>query len=129
MPRTNWNVYFRESGESWTADGTIPAPNSDLNIPVVSTQIKLKGADGDNLFVTPPTKFVKELLEFVFINDDGTIKNKIDAYIQNQTNLKIVDSDSVEYIGRFISLIPAWIVGLSPNTYDLRVTFEQMPNL
>jgi len=126
MARTNWSVYTRESGETWVVDGTIPAPNEDLSLPIISTQIKSKTADGDNLFITPSTKYVKEQMEFIWLGDDGTIKDTVSLYIQNGTHLKITDSNGNSYIGKFISIEPIWLVGISPDEYTVRAVFEIM---
>lgn len=79
--------------------------------------------------MTPATKQVGEPIRFIWYEDDGTIKAKIEGYIDSQNDVKFIDHNSVEYIGRFVAVEPIWLVGVQPDTYDIIGTFEQMPGL
>ncbi len=128
MPRGTWITQIK-SGGSWISDGTIYRPNSDLAIRKISTQSKTKLADGSNAYISPAIKYTDEPLAFVWLNDDGTTKTKVEGYITSRNDVKIIDHNANEYIGRFISIDPKWISGLADDTYDIRAIFEQMPGL
>lgn len=128
MSRTQWITYIKE-GEEWVEDSYIYAPNESLSSPILSTQTKIQLQDGDNAFMTPSIKSNKEPLEFIWLRVDDTYRTKIENYVINQTDLKIIDSKSREYIGRFISVEPIWLVSIDENENDLRAVFEIMPNL
>jgi len=122
MARTYWNIYIY-SGGSWVADGQIPVPNDTLDLGLTSTLQKIQLADGDQAFIVPETKYNKDNLTFIWRNDtDGSIKSKIESYVQNNTKVKIVDSLSNEHIGRFTNIRSHWIVGIE-TTYDIEAEF------
>ena len=124
MNRNTWNIYYL-SGVSWVADGTIYYPNEDLNTSITSTQKKIILADGDNAYVTPSTKYNKEIINFKWNYIDSTFKSKIQTYTENGTYLKIVDHHAVDIIGRFIGFTSKESVGIE-DAYDLDTTFERM---
>jgi len=128
MSRSYWNLYSKATG-SWVADGTIARPNEDLELPRHSTQIDFKLADGSEAAITPSTKYLRESLTLTWYYDDGTVKDKIEGYINNQTSVKIVDHNSVEYVGRFTYCKPTWLVGTDGDYYDVEATFKIMPSL
>ncbi len=125
--RSNWNI-FTQSGVNWIADGTIYRPNSDLSLDLISTQSRIKLSNGSNAFITPETKYTKEILTFQWyeILNSDSFKAKIENYVINQTYLKITDHLSNDYIGRFISVKRVWITGVAPDVFDLEAIFEQM---
>ena len=89
MARTYWNIYYQESSLSWVADGTIPRPNDVLNYETISTQTAIQLADGSKAYITPEIKSLKNPLIFLWYMDDGTYKDKIEAYILNNEYIKI----------------------------------------
>ncbi len=128
MSRGTWDVYIK-SGGNWVSDSTIYRPNESMNLPKLSTQSKAILADGSNAYVTPSTKYRDEPLVFTWYWDDGTTKTKIEGYIDAQKDVKIIDHNAVEYVGRFLSINANWIAGQDSNKYDIRATFERMPSL
>lgn len=128
MPRGTWTCE-KKVGGSWIADGTIHRPNDNFRIPKISTQSKFQLADGDNAYVTPSTKYLDQPINFVWYWDDGTVKTKIEGYINNQNDVKITDDLENVYIGRFISIDPVRVSGIDEERYDITVTMEIMPGI
>ncbi|KKM98131.1 hypothetical protein LCGC14_1161050 [marine sediment metagenome] len=126
MAKGTWTCQIK-SGGSWTADGTISRPNDSLPLPKVSTQNKVVLADGSFAFVTPSIKYRDEPLIFTWYFDDGTVKTKIEGYINSQNDVKLIDHNSREYVGRFTNISPTWLVGFSTDKYNIRASFEVMP--
>lgn len=124
--RSTWSIY-KKLGDYWSPDGTFYRPNDVFITTQLSTQSKTQRADGGNTYTTPSTKYIYENLTFAWFYDDGTMRNKIDNYIESHDEIKIVDHSSNEYTGRFIATTPNWLVGESPDKYDLQVVFERMP--
>ena len=58
-------------------------------------------ANGNYAFVTPSVKFRDEPLVFTWYFDDGTTKSKVEAYVESQNDVKIIDHNAIEYVGRF----------------------------
>ena len=113
----------------WTADGTIYRPNDNLAFPVGSTQNKTVLANGNYAYITPSTKFRNEPIMFTWYFDDGTTKAKVEGYINAQNDVKIIDHNAIEYIGRFTSINITWVAGQDSDKYDIRASFERMPSL
>ena len=128
MARNSWSVY-KKVGDLWISDGTLYRPNDNLSLQKLSVQTRVQLADGSKAFVTSHALYVNEPLVFQWYYEDGTTKTKIEAYITNQNDLKLVDQNSVEYIGRFISSGANLMVGTATDTYDLQATFERMPDI
>ena len=128
MARTGWTIE-KKVGGTWTADGTIYAPNDDLNIEKGSTQSTVKLANGSNAYITPATKYIDGGLGFTWYWDDGTTKTKVEAYIVAQNDIRITDHDSNQYIGRFINISSTQVVGQNPDRYNISATFERIPGL
>ena len=128
MSRTSWNVYTQVSGSTYSADGTIYRPNNNVEITKTSTQQKIQLANGDNAFVNPETKSLKNAITFEWLelsdSDFNNLRAKIIAYMDAGTKIKITDHNSVDYIGRFINCTQVWISGVD-DTEDLSATFEQ----
>ena len=127
--RTNWTVETKSLGGSWTNDGTIYAPNQVMVLGRTSTQATIKLADGDNAYITPSTKYTLANMTFAWMLDDGTLKLKIEGYVENNTNIRITDDNSKTYIGRFISIQANRAVGVDENEYDINAIFQQMPEI
>lgn len=128
MSRSYWNVYVKTTG-SWVADGFIARPNDDTVLGKKSNMTVVPLVDGEEAYVTPATKSLKQPINFVWMEDDGTIKTKIEDYVDNCTPVKIIDHNSVAYVGKFISSDSKWLVGVNPDTYDIQATFKPMPQL
>lgn len=129
MSRSAWTVEVKDSADSWTSDGNLYRPNEDLEIPQVSTQQRVKAADGSDLFFIPETKYVYDPIVFKWFNDDGTTKDKIEGYLMAGEDLRLTDHNANTYVGRFIDLKIIWLTGQSPDAYDLEAAFQIMPNL
>ena len=129
MSRGTWVLQTKTLGGAWGSNTTINRPNDSIGLTTRSTQSKITLADGSDGYFTPSTKSLTEPLVFVWYADDGTIKTQVEGYITNQTNIKITDQNSNVYIGRFTILEGTEIVGKATAEYDLRATFERMPNL
>jgi hypothetical protein len=129
MARKTWTTYIKDSSGAWVLDTSLPRPNDVFRLPLTSTQVKVKLANGDNAFITPEVKSEKRTLSFTWLADDGTIKTQIETYINNQEDIKIIDHNNNIYIGRFISIESNWVLGVEPDEYDITAILEQMPNL
>ena len=122
--RTNWTVYTIVS-LTWTYDGTIYRPNESMELPKIATQTRVQLADGSKAYVTPSVLYLNDQITFIWFYDDGTTKTKIEGYVTNQTDLKIIDHNEDEYIGRFTSIESALQIGMT-DTYDIQAVFERM---
>jgi len=123
VARGNWNIFYEDSGGTWVADGTISPPNENLDIGRKTTKIEKKLVTGDIAHMTPEVKYVKEELVFRWLLDNGTIKTKIETYLQDQLHIKIIDSNADEYIGYFTNIRRVWISGTESDEYDIDATF------
>ncbi|RLG10238.1 hypothetical protein DRN69_09350 [Candidatus Pacearchaeota archaeon] len=125
MSVSYWQVYILGSGDSWVSDGQVPRPNDDLSTPLIANMTQITLADGSKAFIFPETKSVKDSITFVWLKDDGTVKEKIEDYIENGTKVKIVTHyTGIEFIGYFSSITPFWRVGQSPDEWNLQVVFS-----
>lgn len=132
MSRGTWDIYYH-NGVTWTQDGTIYRPNKDASLQTLSNATKIKLADGSNSFFIPETKYEKAPITFGWIFVTSTLVDKIVGYITNDNEIKITDHNAVEYIGKFISATPNWLVGEvdddGEDLYDLDAIFEIIPSL
>lgn len=128
MGRGTWDIAIK-SGGSWVSDGTIYRPNSGYNLQTQSTQTKTRLANGDNVYVTPSTKYVDAPITLIWYWDDGTTKTKLETYLHNQTDIRITDDLGNIYYGRFISVVANRMVGQSDELYDITAIFERMDNI
>jgi hypothetical protein len=128
MSRSNWILQIRESGV-WGAASTIIRPNSSFIAPIVSTQTRRQSANGDNIFFTPSTKYLKEGITWVWYSDTGSLKTQIEGYITSQNDLKITDDLSNIIYGRFTSITPTRIAGQESEEWDIEAVFTVMPNI
>ncbi len=126
--RSTWHIY-KKVGIYWIPDGTFYRPNDFLLTHKLSTQSKTQRAKGDNIYMTPSTKYIDEVMNFVWYYDDATMKAKLEGYIENHNEIKIVDHSNNEYIGRFLTVNAGWLVGDYPDRYDIQATFEPIPLL
>ncbi len=124
---STWNIYKFNTGTLvYDSDGTIPRPNEDMDMEVISNQQKFKLADGSDAFVTPEIKSTKQPLNFIwYLQDDTTLKDKLETYMTNNDYLKIVTHTSLEFIGRFISARTRWLTGQT-SMFEIQALFEVM---
>jgi hypothetical protein len=119
-----WTIY-KKIGTSWVEDGTIPRPNDDMDEDTVSNIQVISLYDGSEVVIMPEVPAVKGAFVMEFAYDDGTVRAKIQAYIDNGTQVKIVTHISaVEYIGFFLGVKPKWKVGESPDLWDVQAVFK-----
>lgn len=129
MSRGTWTIQKKVTS-TWTADGTIYRPNENLVLNTQSTQKKVTLADGSEAYYTPSTKYLSAPMTFIWQALPVAFVTKLKAYITNQNDIKIIDHDSVEYVGRFLTLEAMWLVGTEDSQeYNVTATFEQMPSL
>ena len=124
MSRGTWNISYEASGGSWIPDGTIAPPNENLEIGLTSTKQRIELSNGDIAYVTPEVKYNKDEMTWRWLMDDGTIKTKLETYLQNDTHLKIEDSNGDYYYGYFTKIKRVWIVGTADDEYDIDATFS-----
>ena len=126
--RGTWSIE-KKTGGVWVSDGTVYRPNDDFTTRTSSTQSTATLVDGDNAYITPSTKYLEGALTFVWYEDDGTTKTKIEAYITGQNDLRITDDLSNVFTGRFLSIETTRIVGRATLRYNIRATWENMSSL
>ena len=120
----NWTVYIEASGSTWEEDGTIPIPNENMETTVMTNTMRVKMANGASAYFTPTVKSYKEQFTMIMLWLDIDVVNKIDAYIEDNTKLKIVTHTGETFIGKIITRQRAWLTGVEPDKYDLMVTFQ-----
>lgn len=122
---STWITEIQLSGGGWYIDTSIPRPNSDLETDYISTQQKLKLANGSYGFITPETKRVKESITMFFANTTAIFRLQIENYMLNGDKIRITTHTGEVFIGRFISMKRVWFVGCSPDQYDINTVFER----
>jgi hypothetical protein len=120
-----WDIYLRESGTTYTYDGTIPRPNANMETRRSSTMTKVRLADGANAFMTPEHRYGKEAFEMIFIKATTDLRTRIETYMVNGDKVKIITHTGEEFIGKFVDYKRVWFTGIEPDEYDLSVSFEQ----
>lgn len=127
---STWNIYKFNTGTLvFDADGTIPRPNTDLTIELISNQQKVQLDDGSYAYMTPEIKYSKQPIQLTWYMQDQDFKDQIEDYIVNDDYLKIVthiSGDLYTLIGRFTDWRPTWLVGQEPDRWDIEATFEVM---
>lgn len=122
---SNWTVYKYSSG-SWIEDGTLPRPQSDLDDSIETTSEVSMLEDGSKIRIEKEVKYNKPDITFEWFADDYTIWEKISEYIQNGDYIKIVTHlSAIEFIGDFSNLSPKWLVGKSPDEWNVQATFRR----
>lgn len=125
MASLGWSIYTW-NGTIWVSDGTIPRPNSSMQIPMLSTQVRLQLMDGSDAYQSPETKSSKQSLVMNWVQQDHDFVEQLRGYIEDNEYLKIVTHISgEEYIGRFIAVTPTWLVGVE-DEFEIEATFEVM---
>jgi hypothetical protein len=125
---SNWNIYkWNTSTLEWDSDSTIPRPNDVLPLERIHNQIRVQLAEGDNAYVTPEIKFLKQPVQLTWLFQDESLVTKLEGYYTNNDYLKIVTHVSGrEWEGRFASFAPTWLIGTDGDKYDITGTFEIM---
>lgn len=125
MSISYWNIYVENSSGGWDSDGTIPRPNENIENNTISTMQTLRLANGSNAFFFPDTKSIKEQFTMFFAETSSTLRTQIQSYIDNGDKVKITTHTSQDYIGYFSNMKRVWFTGISPDTYDLQVSFQE----
>ena len=125
MSISYWDIYLWQSGDTYTNDGTVPRPNQDIETTIISTQSKVRLTNGSNAFISPETKRVKEMFSIFWAETTSALRTKIITYMENGDKVKIITHTAEEFIGRFVEMKRVWFTGMSPDSYDINVSFEQ----
>lgn len=132
MARGTWAIYSKDTG-SWVSDGTIYRPNEDVPLSTKSTMTSVALVDGDEGYVIPVVKSLKQPINFKWNYMDTAFKTKLETYVDLATPLKIIDHNAVEYVGRFMNVDPQWLSGVvdddGEDVYNISATFKIMPAL
>lgn len=125
---STWNIYlYNTLTETYSLDGTVPRPQEDLELSVISNQQRSTLASGESVFITPETKSQLQPLTFVWHLQSETFYNIIQTYMTNNSYLKIVTHLAGKiFIGRFISLTGRWLVGQDGDYFEIVSVFERM---
>ena len=121
----DWTTELENSGGTWILDTALPRSQEDIERIYLSTQQKIKLADGSNAFVTPEIKRIKEPISFTWFQSTSALRTQIETYMLNGDKLRITTHTGETFIGRFISIQRVWLVGTEPDEYDNMVTFER----
>jgi len=121
----DWITELENSSGVWILDTSLPRPNEDLETLYISTQQKIKLANGSNAFVTPEIKRVKEPITMTWINSTSVLRSQIETYMLNGDKLRITTHTGETFIGKFISMKRVWFAGMS-DTYDIQIVFERI---
>ena len=120
-----WDIYVLNSdGVTWDADVQVPRPNDNLETEYISTQQKIKLADGSNAFITPETKRIKEPITIFWADTTSVLRTQLEDYMLNGDKVKIVTHTAEEFIGRFINMKRVWFSGID-DSYDIQVILER----
>lgn len=125
---STWNIYlYNSTTHTYSLDGTVPRPQEDLDVSVLSNQQRSTLATGEPVFVTPETKSQLQPLTFVWHLQSETFYNIIEAYMTNNSYLKIVTHLAGKiFIGRFISLSGKWLIAQDGDYFEMITVFERM---
>lgn len=126
---STWNLYiFNTSTLEFpvSASATIPRPNEDLIHETVSTQQRFKLADGSSAFFTPETKTEKLTITLIWQFQEYSLVQQIQEYMTDNEYIKIeTHLSGLEFIGRFVSCSPTWLVGVE-DKFNIQANFEVM---
>jgi hypothetical protein len=123
---TDWSIYSLESGNTYTLDSTIPRPNADFENNSISNIQIFKLSDGSEAFIQPETKYYKDVINMLFIDTTSAFRSLINTYITNGDKLKIITHDAQTFYGYITNMKRVWLVGISPNQYDVTITFKEV---
>uniref|UniRef100_A0A6M3K580 Uncharacterized protein n=1 Tax=viral metagenome TaxID=1070528 RepID=A0A6M3K580_9ZZZZ len=121
----DWQIFSLESGNTYTLDLLISRPNADIETQHVSNLVVIQLSDGTEAFVQPETKYIKEVITMLFIDTTSAFRTLIQNYIIAGDKLKIITHDSQIFYGYIIDMKRVWLVGVSPNQYDVTVSFKE----
>lgn len=121
----DWTVWVIQSdGITWSADTTLPRPNSDLEKEIISTIQTIKLANGGEAFVTPEIRRNKGTLTFFWADTTSAFRNQIEDYINFGEKVKIVTHDNQIIYGRFMDYKRVWFSG-NTAMFDITVSFKE----
>jgi hypothetical protein len=123
MATYDWQVFIETSNYGWSAEVSFPRPNEQVETKLISTQTVIKLADGSNAFVRPEVKRTKEAFTLIFISTTSALRSQIEGYLLNGDKLKIITHTGETFIGRIVDMSRVWLTGISPDEYDINVTF------
>jgi hypothetical protein len=124
----DWMVYvYEESGGSWQFSSYINRPNQDMNTEEVSTMQTIPLSTGENGFVTPETKYLKQPFQMFFANTTSEFRTLLYGYFRNGTKIKLITHNSEEYIGKITDISRVYFSG-RVEWMDLQVTLTIMEN-
>lgn len=121
----DWTVEYYNSSGNWIADTSFYRPNQDVEETRISTQQKIRMADGSNGYVLPEYKYVIEPLSFVWFNTTAAFRTQLSGYINNGTKIRITTHNAEVYTGRFIEYRRTWFTGRT-DEFDIMCTFERI---
>ncbi len=121
----DWTIYSLESGNTYILDALISRPNADLETLSVSNLQVVKLANGEEAFIQPETKYYKDTFTMLFIDTSLSFRNLLGTYIVNGDKIKILTHTGQIFYGYFMSIKRVWLVGMSPDQYDVTVQFKE----
>ena len=129
MSRSSWVIEKQNSSGTWVTDGNLFRPNETLSIEHKSNISKQVASDGSIVFINPKVNSTSEDIQFDWVFEDGTLLAKLKTYVNDSVPLRIIFSSTNKLKGKFTSITSNWLVGHSPDQYDITSTFTVMPNL
>lgn len=121
----DWTIEIENSAGAWEYDGLIQRPNDDIETEYMSTQQKIRLANGSNAFITPETRRLKEPVSMFFAQTSSSFRSQIETYMLNGDKVRITTHTGEVYIGRFISMKRVWFSGISPDEFDINLVLER----
>lgn len=124
---SNWNIYVETDGSfPELPTSVIPRPHENTNVGMISTQQTIPLADGSLGYYTPENKFLRQELVFKWFMQYDTFREEVEGYIENHDYIKITNHLGESYLGRFLNVSSVWLVGESPDEYEITATFLRM---
>ncbi len=121
----DWTIAVWESGNTYGTADNFYRPNENLETKRQSNLQVIKLVDGSEAFIFPEIKFLKETTNMFFANTTSAFRTLIEDYITHGDKVKITTHTGETIIGYFIDMARVWLVGVSPDAYDISVTLKQ----
>lgn len=125
MSKSTWVIELMDSSGTYVNDGTIYVTNQDIEEKIISTQQKIVLANASKAFVGFEHKKQFETLDLFWGDVDSSFITKIENYVANNDNVRIITSQGTVFQGHFIAYQKTWIVGTDPVEYDVIASFER----
>ena len=125
MSRNTWVIEVMDSSGVYVNDGTVYVTNDNIEEKIISTQQKIVLADASKAFVGFEHKSQFEIVEFFWADVDSAFITKIETYIGNNDNVRIITTQGTIFRGHFITYQKTWFSGCDPIEYDILVSFER----